>query len=107
MTKKYEATLRKLSREQLEGVLSEAEQTLVGDPQNAEALEVKTFVTDLLKVPPEEAPAEVKKEQTFEEKHAALIAKKVNAGLTREGAIEVIKHQIENDAKRDAKKDKK
>jgi hypothetical protein len=42
-------------------------------------------------------------EQTFEEKHAALIAQKVNAGLTREGAIEVIKHQKANDADRAAK----
>jgi len=43
-----------------------------------------------------EKPSE--KEQTFEEKHAALIAQKMNAGLTREGAITVIQHQIENDA---------
>jgi hypothetical protein len=44
------------------------------------------------------------KEETFEEKHAALIQQKINAGLTREGAIEVIKHQIENDARRAKKK---
>ena len=43
-----------------------------------------------------EKPSE--KEQTFEGKHAALIAQKMNAGLTREGAITVIQHQIENDA---------
>ncbi len=41
-------------------------------------------------------PAKV---ESFEEKHAALIQQKVNAGLTREGAIEVIKHQQENDAR--------
>lgn len=38
------------------------------------------------------------KVESFEEKHAALIASKINAGLTREGAIQCIKDQIANDA---------
>lgn len=47
--------------------------------------------------------AEETKTKSFEETHADLIAAKVNAGLRREDAIQVIKHQIENDA---AKKNK-
>ena len=43
-----------------------------------------------------ETPTE--KVQTFEEKHAALITAKMNAGLTHHAAIQVIKDQLENDA---------
>ena len=53
-----------------------------------------------------ESKAEAKKEKTFEEEHAELITQKVNAGLTREGAITVIRHQIENDKQVAARKKK-
>lgn len=39
------------------------------------------------------------KEKPFEEKYAKLIAEKINAGLTREGAISVIKDQLAQDAR--------
>lgn len=50
------------------------------------------------------APAAPAAPKTFEETHAALIAAKINAGLTREAAVQTIKDQIANDAAKAKKK---
>lgn len=49
--------------------------------------------------PEQAAPKKEAAPRPFEEKYAKLITEKVNAGLRREDAIQVIKHQLENDAR--------
>ena len=104
--KELEASYGKLSREELVSKLAQAK-SFIANPGEAkpEAIEgakdaVEFFNEQIAEIDaPKEEERPAAKEQTFEEKHAALIRQKMNAGLTREGAIEVIKHQIDNDAK--------
>ncbi len=77
-----------------------------GEPQTKNDMSKNTSETDP-QAPGSEAATETpapapapSKGQTFEEKHADAITRKVNAGLSREQAIEVLKHQHAEDSKR-------
>lgn len=99
------ASYGKLSREELIAKLAQA-QSFIANPGEAkpEAIEgaklsVEYFNERIAELDAPQEPEKPAKKETFEEKHAELIRQKMNAGLTRDGAIEVIKHQIENDAR--------
>ena len=80
----------------------EANAEAIESAQNSiEVLDELLAAPEASQQPPQQPAAPA---QPFEEKHAKLITAKMNAGLTREGAIEVIKHQLENDARRKAAK---